>query len=383
MRSFVSDKKWARECFSALLMALVILVFAGCAGQRLMTSPGEEEAQKKAPPASEETQGELKVTSINVMGDGDSVLITTNRPAKYTSFELTSPPRLVIDLPEANLYDVLETKKVNNKFLKTINVVTYGGKEKIGRIILELQEGVDHEVKSTEDGVLIKLRHDPLANLPEGSLEDENVVVASAKGETVASGKAAEEAGPVAKTEPEPMEPATTIEELQSYREDSETVIQIISDGRLGKYNTFELSDPARVVIDVWEVKNKTGVKTLIVDSDDIKDVRVGNHPDKVRFVIDLAGAEIPPYVVTRSGDHIMATFRPAQAEMGSGEVASPDDAGAGASVEDAAVTGGAAQESALAEDASAGDGEAATGISNVAYEDGVGAAGPARARLA
>jgi type IV pilus assembly protein PilQ len=358
MRSFVSDKKLAREGFSALLVALAILVFTGCATTGLDTSPDRDEAKEQSQLDDQGTQAGLKVTAINVVGQGDAVLIATNRPAKYTSFMLTSPPRLVIDLPEANLYDVLETTKVNNKYLKTINVVTYGGKEKIGRIIIELQDGVDHNVKNTEEGVLIELKHDPLANLPQGALEEGNVVVASSGNITLASSQA--------ETEDEPMEPATTVEELKSYAEDSETVIQIISDGAVGKYNTFELSDPARVVIDVWDVTNKTGVRTLAVESEDIKDVRVGNHPDKVRFVIDLAGDDIPPYVVTKSGDHITVTFRPTQSE-------SADEG-----VSDEGTTVDTPDEAAIAAEDDSGWRDGATpaaGLSNVAYDAGSAAA--------
>ncbi len=361
MRSFVSDRKLAREGFSALLVALAILVFTGCATTGLDTSPDDgDEAREQSRLDEQGTQLGLKVTAINVVEQGNAVLIATNRPAKYNAFMLTSPPRLVIDLPEANLYDVLETTKVNNKYLKTINVVTYGGKEKIGRIILELQDGVEHDVKNTEEGLLIELKHDPLANLPEGALTDGNVVVASSGSITLAAARSD------AEDEAQDLEPATTVEELKSYSEDTETVIQIISDGAVGKYNTFELSDPARVVIDVWDVTNKTGVRAIEVQSDDIKDVRVGNHPDKVRFVIDLAGDEIPPYVVTKSGDHITVTFRPAQSE-------SVQEEGAQDGTD---VTSPEEDVIASEEEPAWGDAaETPAGLSNVAYDAGAAAA--------
>ncbi len=384
MRSFGLDKKRARESLSALLIALVILVFSGCATTGLYTSPDKDEAREQGLKEKQGAPEELRVTSIDVLGEGDSVLIATNRAAQYTSFTLTSPLRLVVDLPEANLYDVLDSTKVNNKYLKTINIVTYGGKEKIGRIILELQEGVDHEVKTTEEGVLIRLKRDPMANMPEGSIEDEAVVVASSGKVTVAENQAGN-----GETADDVMEPATTVEELQSFTRDTETVIQIISDGSIGKYNTFELSDPARVVIDVWDVTNKTGLKTLLVDEDHIKDVRIGNHPDKVRFVIDIESNEIPPYVITRTGDHITATFNPAVAE-GSDDRISNDEGDAASTTEEgvsqAADEGGEAapedsagadEGSLIAEDYS-GDEGSTVGLSNVAFDAGGTAIGDA-----
>jgi len=111
MRSFVSNKKRARKSLSALLAIFAILVFYGCATTGLDTADTLEQNDteqqsslvKKAP------VGELKVSSIDVLGEGDNILIATNRTAEYTAFTLTSPSRLVIDLPDANLYDVLDT----------------------------------------------------------------------------------------------------------------------------------------------------------------------------------------------------------------------------------------------------------------------------------
>ncbi len=311
MRSFKFNEKRAREFLPGLLAALAIFVFTGCASTGFDTedlSAGDETTELSAHDKELAAQ-ELKVSAINVVGEGDSVIISTNKTAEYTSFTLTNPERLVIDLPEANLYDVLDTVTVNNQFLKTINVVTYGGKEKIGRIILELQEGVEHEVRSGEEGLIIEFKHDPLVGMPEGFLEDDAVVVASTSSDVVLAQNKADEDTALVDT----LDPATIVEGIQSFTEDTETVIQIVSDGAIGKYNTFELTDPARVVIDVWDVTNSTGLKVMRVDGTEIKDVRVGNHPDKVRFVIDLTSEEIPPYVITKLGDHITATFSPEQ----------------------------------------------------------------------
>ncbi|MFQ5428021.1 MAG: type IV pilus secretin PilQ [Thermodesulfobacteriota bacterium] len=311
MRSFKFNEKRAREFLPGLLAALAIFVFTGCATTKFDTEdlsadePTELSAEDK-----QKALEELRVSSIDVVGEGESVIIATNKTAEYSAFTLTNPLRLVIDLPEANLYDVLDTVKVNNRFLKSINVVTYGGKEKIGRIILELQDSVEHEVKSGEDGLIIELKHDPLAGMPEGYIEDKAVVVASSEGGVVLAENQVEEEA-LEEAIVDTLDPATIVEGIQSFTEDSDIVIQIVSDGAIGKYNTFELSDPSRVVIDVWDVSNSTGLKVMRVDGTEIKDVRVGNHPDKVRFVIDLNVEDIPPYVITKSGDHITATFSP------------------------------------------------------------------------
>jgi len=384
MRSFVFNKKYARESLPALLVALAVFVLAGCATTGLDTadtSPGDENIQQSLL-EKEKASGPLTVSSIDVMADG-KILIATSRKAEYTAFTLTSPLRLVVDIPEAELYSVLDTKRVNNEFVKTINVVTYGGKEKIGRVILELKEGVDHEVSQVEDGVLIRLKHDPLAGVPQGSLGSggEAVVVASTGNVVPADNSTDRESA-----QTEPLEPATSIKDIQSFTEDSGLTIEIGSDGAIGKYNTFELSDPARVVIDVWDVINKSGLKIVKVDGSEIKDVRVGNHPDKVRFVIDLVGEEIPRYVITKSGDHITVAFGAVEDDSVSGnamaaDTSSPADESALASDQAdeslSAVLSGDAEADAYEENAGKADqGHAesrvtAAGFSNVAYNAG------------
>jgi len=372
MRSFVFNRKRAGESFSALLIALAIFVIAGCATTGLDTadtSPGDEGVQEQGALDKQKPAGELKVRSIEVLGEGDNVLIATNRTAEYTAFTLTSPSRLVIDLPDANLYDVLDTIRVNNQFLKTINVVTYGGKEKIGRIILELQDGVDHDVSSAEEGVLIRLRQDPLAGMPEGSLDNggDTVVVAATSDAPLDDRPTTDEEV----SSPEPMDPATIVENLKSFTEDTDLVIQIVSDGAIGKYNTFELSDPSRVVIDVWDVSNKTGLKVLRIDGRDVKDVRVGNHPDKVRFVIDLNGEEIPHYVVTRSGDHLAVAFGEAPALAESDDEIASDTGDDGLYADVTAEENVAEADTAVEVEQTTEDDGSTTGLSNVAYDAG------------
>jgi len=375
MCSFVFNKKHARKSLSALLATLAILVFYGCATTGLDTAytSEQDDAGQQSSLVKKKPLGELKVSSIDVLGEGDNILIATNRSAEYTAFTLTSSSRLVIDLPDANLYNVLDTIRVNNRFVKTINVVTYGGKEKIGRIILELQDGVDHEVSNAEDGVLIRLKHDPLAGMPEGSLDEGNDAVVVASSEDVAL---ADNPSQDAAAQPEPLDPATTIKDLQSFIEDADVVIEIVSDGAIGKYNTFELSDPSRVVLDVWGVTNTTGLKALKVDSTDIKTVRVGSHPDKVRFVIDLVAEEIPHYVVTKSGDHLTVAFGPAPAAVES--ESTPADTSVGNSgnlASDAGEVASMAEDTAMAAEDVAVAGEDVSAVADTALGEGVDAA--------
>ncbi|UCD83268.1 MAG: type IV pilus secretin PilQ [Deltaproteobacteria bacterium] len=94
---------------------------------------------------------------------------------------------------------------------------------------------------------------------------------------------------------------------------ESETKISFIANGPVGDYNAFrleaELDKPPRLVVDVWDVGNLYPNNTLSVNSPLINQVRIGQYTDKVRFVLDSAQAEIPPYQITRENNQIIVTF--------------------------------------------------------------------------
>src|SRR4030065_2749742 len=134
------------------------LVFTGCAS----TGPkGAEKADRVQNAATQAEQPQVKkvtVEYINVVGDGDRVLIGMTGSIKYTVFKLTDPSRIIVDMPGVNLEKVTSPISVQNDFLKEITAVSYGEDKEIGRLIIGLKDGVDHEVKSGENSILVILR---------------------------------------------------------------------------------------------------------------------------------------------------------------------------------------------------------------------------------
>ncbi|GMR04177.1 MAG: hypothetical protein BMS9Abin23_0066 [Thermodesulfobacteriota bacterium] len=327
MRSFISKK--CRGMGLLWLAAVMVFIFAGCAtpgpaatvsgdaGKDLTGPAGAAEAGYAA--VTEEKTGPT-VESVNVVGKGDSVLIQTDSAVLYTAFRLTDPPRLVIDMPEADLSNLKGPIHVDNRYIRNIRGSVYGGTERISRIILELKDGIDHEIKSGVNSILITLREDPFAGVAGVTGEGSPVVMAAA-GElsVVENPPAGEEAQAVeeaaatdaGKESAEPLTPAASIKDIAVLKSDGNTVIQIVADGEIGDYNTFEIGNPSRIVVDVWGVSNSTGTNLVRVNDSFIKAVRIGNHPDKIRFVFDAAGDEIPPYVITKTGNSIVASFNP------------------------------------------------------------------------
>ena len=86
--------------------------------------------------------------------------------------------------------------------------------------------------------------------------------------------------------------------------------LEIIASGRIGRYKTFTLSQPSRLVIDVTDGVNGLGAVRVPVHKFGILAVRFGNHPGFLRIVLDSAQGKLLPYriVETDSGMKVVMT---------------------------------------------------------------------------
>lgn len=319
------------------------LVFAGCAStgpKDIKSAPdsGQQKADSTDKKAQDKKAQDNKtaVEYINVVGDGDRVLIGTTGSIRYTVFKLSEPPRLIVDMPGVNLDKVTAPINVDNDFISEITAVSYGEEKDIGRVIINIKEGVDHEVKSGENSILVSLKKAapaPAANESTGAVakaaaadavKEEPLApaaqppVAAPQSEPKAAAAtevAKSEAAPPAEVKSEkavaPEKQASKILKIESSREGDNTVLRIVADGLLGNYNSFGLDNPSRIVVDIWGVDNAIGKSLVKVDDKYIKDVRIGTHQDKSRLVFDFTGKKLPPHSIKKVNDSIVLTLGP------------------------------------------------------------------------
>ncbi|HLE09057.1 MAG TPA: AMIN domain-containing protein, partial [Thermodesulfobacteriota bacterium] len=146
---------------------MVFLLLAGCAAPK--SAVLEEETP--LPPA--EAAGNA-VLRVSVAGAGDSILIETNTPAKYTAFSLSDPARIIIDMPGVTVEKVESHKAVGNDFVDDIFTSVYGeGEEKVGRIEIAVKEGVSYDVRPGEEGILVGFTKSAPGVLPKAEAEVE------------------------------------------------------------------------------------------------------------------------------------------------------------------------------------------------------------------
>ncbi|RMG59685.1 MAG: type IV pilus secretin family protein [Deltaproteobacteria bacterium] len=86
-------------------------------------------------------------------------------------------------------------------------------------------------------------------------------------------------------------------------------------EGQIANYNSFKVSNPFRIVVDMWGVENLIEKDTLPVDSPQVKEIRLFQQDDKVRMMIETTGDSPLPYMVTEEDGAIVVSVGGGKAE--------------------------------------------------------------------
>jgi type IV pilus assembly protein PilQ len=129
---------------------------------------------------------------------------------------------------------------------------------------------------------------------------------------------------PVVEEQPQPEQAteaqqplASKIIDIKYSAVDNKTVVDFIGNGGIGNYNAFRLTNPPRLVIDVLNVGNLYPTNEMPVGTNDVERIRIGQYPDKVRFVLDTTKNQFPPYTIDKKGNKLIATIGSGVKEQG------------------------------------------------------------------
>ena len=283
---------------SLMLSAFCILltVFYGCAVPK-QEMKGEGAKEKVA------------IEKITVVGEGNEVLIEASGPMIYTAFKLSDPTRLVLDIPNVNIEKVSGAKEINNKFITTITSASYGEQTMlpIARVEIGLKDDLSHEIKLGEGSIMVSLNY---AAIPksEAPIAGEAPAADAEKAASEVPPAAEEAKTAIAEVEKKEAKKADKLLRIEARKESGVTIINVIGNGVIGDYNAFAIDKPARLVVDIWNVKSSIQKASLNINSRQIKRARVGEHPDKVRLVFDSNQKKMPSYTIERIGESLVIT---------------------------------------------------------------------------
>ncbi len=309
--------KCGRAFFLAWLLVWVIGGI-GCA-----TSP-------VAPKASQDAIGEKPVLAPDILKDIRVVnrdvhlifALSDSTWRTYGAFEATDPFRLIVALPNTTTENVPTPLVVGNEIISRIEtaMVAYQP-QPYARVVIELKcettyriERVGEEIVASFDpapGAIGASR--PEAEAPSAPAIEEKPRASSDGLEDSSRRRVPEEPAPVPSGDQgeRALPPARRLLAIEQLPSDEGVEFRIVTDGSLAKYAAFHLTDPPRVVVDLFGLQSNQVQGEVHASGTLVKKVRVGFHAGKVRVVFDLIPARGVPYRAAADGDHLVVTFKP------------------------------------------------------------------------
>jgi type IV pilus assembly protein PilQ len=269
----------------------------------LITSPSF--SQEPSPEAYSVEKIEVTETA-----QGAQVTIEGSKSFEYTVFRLTNPLRVIVDLPRARLGKLAGPVEIRDGIINLIQNRQVISPAPGARVEIGLDQLVEYDVVSEGKFLYLKFGK-PAIPLPKE-------MKAAAKKETEQ-----EETPPAA-----PMKKAGSLMSFEISAQVDWVKVEVLGDGLIPNFKSLQLSRPTRLVVDLPKLVNASGKKRINVGSHLLKDIRIGQHPDKVRLVFVIPGEKLPPYQLSREGRELNLVVGELKEESTPGEKPAAAEAG-------------------------------------------------------
>lgn len=267
-------------CWILILLLPVILFLTGCASH-----------EKPEPVTTAVPQNIVTKVAVEDSDEGKRIIIEAEAPLAYTFFRIIPQPlKLVVDIPQTKLAPGVATDlPVDDEVIKEIIAIQH---DKDVSVSIHLNKLVRYTLQKEEKFLYVDLgKQGPLLAKEREEIAIVKEIPPAVQEEDIAK----------------PLPPAQNLVDIDVDSSHKDKVIlSLKADGSLGDYNTFDLQKPTRLVIDLWKVKRKFGKKSLSVKSPYVERVRLGDHPQKVRVVLDCPMEVLPSHWVDRIGSNLV-----------------------------------------------------------------------------
>jgi type IV pilus assembly protein PilQ len=236
-----------------------------------------------------------KIADVRVEREGDATVVTLmglDDPV-FTAFQQSDPDRIIIDLADVGSDAMSGPVAVYDGLVEeiTMSPFTTGSGEPVTRIEVSTVGAASFEVTNTDEGLRVWM---------ETGLAVAETVDDEAAGfdempdpwaiEPMAAEGAAEEPGPVV----EDTAPATKLISVTTREVGEGSLIELGADGTIASAVSFTLENPDRLVIDLPEMVSELEKGRIEVGSSVVERIRVGQHDEMVRVVVDAGSAPQP-----------------------------------------------------------------------------------------
>jgi type IV pilus assembly protein PilQ len=317
MRAFTAIKR------IKLLVVLSLFLVSGCAQNAYSV---KEDSVSGSDPVT------LRDLTVSGVGYQTKIEISADKPITYTLYSLKDPNRTIIDLSQTKPGTVVIPQLAANSLIKKIDLTgtdLTGGS--LTRLTIETAEEVEFVVSNETNEKTKLVIAIPSLSVAENSVSSSanNVaaVTPSSSVDAVSLTASVSEAPvvnknvsyQVASSNPSPVSTSTAPQAMPE--EASLIALDVTSTGiaintglKLQKYRYFELSNPQRLVVDLYNVKNNLAAKSLPINSFGVENARLGAYPDKVRIVFDSQKKVFPRYTLEKTDHGLLVRFDEQQA---------------------------------------------------------------------
>ena len=300
--------------FLAAILAVSLAVLAGCA-QSTAVKPTTAE------PPSEAVEAGKKITGIRSAENAEAATVTIegNQGLVYTSVKQPFPAAVVLYFPDTalSLTEVDTDSIQDSAVIESIQTSEMTEKGVTARVEILLKEDVSYEVDSIDGRLNVTF---PIA-AKEGAMD-----ASVAETEPDAGKKAA----PEAQLPPEPPSgpPAATLESVTTAAMEDGLKVYVNADGVIKDYKTFTVTNPARIVFDIYGVKADTRKEEQQqVGTRWVRRVRHFGYPDRVRVVLDTRPAYLDQYRAFPTNDGLTVLVGKETGKEPSGAATAPEPA--------------------------------------------------------
>jgi type IV pilus assembly protein PilQ len=244
----------------------------------------------------ETASDEATIRDVQVVREGDSTIVTLVGVADpaFTAFLQQHPQRLVVDLAAVELASEMDAVEVFDGLVEEVSLDPYstGAGDPMTRIEVTLAVPADYDVAPGADGLEIALSPIPgmatRAPVEGEELADdpwESLPAELAEGDGAEPGAGFGRPGPAGGVAPA----ATHLTAVDARKLDGGLLLRLRADGAVESVATFTLEDPERLVVDLPKLQSQVERDRIELGSPLARRVRIGQHVDHVRVVVDGA----------------------------------------------------------------------------------------------
>jgi type IV pilus assembly protein PilQ len=244
----------------------------------------------------------LKSVTVTRTANGAQVVVSGDRSPTFTVFRLSGPDRLVVDLSSADASAIKGHHEGQGPISGVLASQFSDEKASVGRLLLALEGASLYDVRADGNRIIVSVQG--AAAAPSQVSEAPSAVPVQATGRPAAA-RSPQEARPapgaenVVAAEADEREVARPARRITQVSLGSDA-LRILTDGEVAHYEVLQLEQPPRLALDVFGVE--LAARMPRSGSGPVREVRAGAHGDKVRLVLDVAGA-MPAYEVVRRED--------------------------------------------------------------------------------